>query len=148
MGECRHLPAGWPATTFSNTFKWACPGGLWRMEAAIQPSAKGCSHLHRKLGKRFVKPTTRYWLFEVGQLDAWFDRKSPDMIFVTSSTGSASVKKLAQVKLSRGNAQSVFFPRCNSVEKAPRGQRCKNYPRVVNKWKFTQDVYSLHKLSV
>ena len=57
-----------------------------------------------------------------------------DMIFVTSSTSSASVKKkLARVKLSMGNAQSVFFPRCNSVEKAPRGQRCKNYPRVVNK---------------
>ena len=57
-----------------------------------------------------------------------------DMIFVTSSTSSASVKKkLARVKLSMGNTQSVFFPRCNSVEKAPRGQRCKNYPRVVNK---------------
>ena len=70
-------------------------------------------------------------------------------IFVTSSTSSASVKKnLARVKLFRGNEQSVFFPRCNSVEKAPRGQKCKNYPRVVNKWKFTQDVYSLHKLSV
>ena len=57
-----------------------------------------------------------------------------DMIFVTSSTSSASVKYfLARVKLSMGNAQSVFFSRCNSVEKAPRGQRCKNYPRVVNK---------------
>ena len=56
------------------------------------------------------------------------------MIFVTSSTSSASVKQiLARVKLSRGNAKSVFFPRCNSVENAPRGQRCKNYPRVVNK---------------
>ena len=56
------------------------------------------------------------------------------MIFVTSSTSSASVKYfLARVKLSMGNAQSVFSPRCNSVEKAPRGQRCKNYPRVVNK---------------
>ena len=33
-----------------------------------------------------------------------------DMIFVTSSTSSASVKKkLDRVKLSRGNAQSVFF---------------------------------------
>ena len=62
------------------------------------------------------------------------DADEPDMIFVTSSTSSASVKKiLARVKLSRGNVQSVFFPRCNSVEKAPRGQRCKNYPRVVNK---------------
>ena len=69
------------------------------MEAAIQPSAKGCSHLHRKLGKRFVKPTTRYWLFEVGQLDAWFDRKSPDMIFVTSSTGSASVKTSQELRM-------------------------------------------------
>ena len=57
-----------------------------------------------------------------------------DMKFVTSSSSSASVKKkLARVKLSRGNAQSVFSPRCNSVEKAPRGQRCKNYPRVVNR---------------
>ena len=34
-----------------------------------------------------------------------------DMKFVTSSTSSASVNKfLAWVKLSRGNAQSVFFP--------------------------------------
>ena len=52
------------------------------------------------------------------------------MKFVTSSTISASVKKIvARVKLSMGNAQSVFFPRCNSVEKAPRGQRCKNYKK-------------------
>ena len=37
------------------------------------------------------------------------DNHDTDMIFVTSSTSSASVKKdLAQVKLSRGNAQSVF----------------------------------------
>ena len=43
------------------------------------------------------------------------------MKFVTSSTSSASVKKIvARVKLSMGNAQSVFSPRCNSVEKAPR----------------------------
>ena len=35
---------------------------------------------------------------------------STDMIFVTSSTSSASVKYfLARVKLSMGNAQSVFF---------------------------------------
>ena len=35
-----------------------------------------------------------------------------DMKFVTSSTSSASVKKfLARVKLSRGNAQSVFVPK-------------------------------------
>ena len=33
-----------------------------------------------------------------------------------------------------GVTRKVFFsPRCNSVEKAPRGQRCKNYPKVVNK---------------
>ena len=35
-----------------------------------------------------------------------------DMISVTSSTSIASVNKdLARVKLSRGNAQSVFFPK-------------------------------------
>ena len=36
----------------------------------------------------------------------------PDMKFVTSSTSSTSVKKIvARVKLSMGNAQSVFFPK-------------------------------------